>query len=77
VYIKFCFSWCSIQHPGVDGEEVHALLRLVLERREDRLLVEILDLAPDDHRVDRNCPYGHPGIADDGLPSGVEIASGR
>ena len=43
-----------LEHARVDREVVDALPRLVLEGFEHHLLVEVLDLAADDHRVDRD-----------------------
>ena len=64
------------QDARVDGEVVHALLRLVLERLEDHLLVEVLDLAADDHRVDRHRADGHRAVADEGVAALVQVAAG-
>ena len=66
-----------LEDTCVDGEVVDALLRLVFEGGEDDLLVEILDLAADDHRVD-----GHGADRDGGVPAEriaafVEVAAGR
>jgi hypothetical protein len=50
---------CRLAHAGVDGHVVDALLGLVLDGLEDDLLVEVFELAPDDHRVDRDGADGH------------------
>jgi hypothetical protein len=65
------------QDAGVDREVVDALPRLVLEARQDRLLVEVFDVASEDHRVDRHRSDRHRGVAHDGLPGGVEVAARR
>ena len=64
------------EHAGVDREVVDALLRLVLERLEDEALVEVFDLAPDDHRVDRDGADRHGAVAHDRVAAGVEVAAG-
>ena len=61
---------------GVDREVVDALLRLVFDHLEDDVVGQILDLATDDHRVDRYRADRHSGVLDDRLAAGVEIAAG-
>ena len=66
-----------LPHAGVDREVVDALLRLMLERVEHDLLVEILDLPPDDHRVDRHRPDRGGRVLAERRAARVEIAAGR
>ncbi len=60
----------------MDGEVVHALLRLVLDRPQDIVVCQVLDLAVDDHRVDRHGPDRDRAVVDDRLTAGVELAAG-
>jgi hypothetical protein len=60
---------------GVDGEVVHTLLGLVVERGFDGGPVEVFEFLPDDHRVDRDGADGDGGVADDGLAALVEVAA--
>ena len=64
------------QHAGVDGEVVDPLLRLVPQALQDVVLGQVLDLATDDHRVDRHRSDGHRRVVDDRLARRVEVAAG-
>jgi hypothetical protein len=63
------------QHAGVDREVVDALARLVLERVEHGALVELLDPAAHDHRVDRHGADRNARVLDDRIARGVEVAA--
>ena len=62
------------EHTGVKGEIVHALLRLVLEILENHIVGQVLQLAPDDHGIDRHRADGRPGVPDEGLPAHIDLA---
>ena len=49
----------------------------MLEHLEDHLPVEVLDLAVDDHRVQRNGTDWHGAVADDRFAARVQVATGR
>ena len=75
---RFCTKGrCSRRTPAWDRHVVHALTRLVLDGVEDHLVRQILDLAAEDHRVDRHGPDRHLRVLDDGVARGVEVAARR
>ncbi len=59
----------------MDGDEVDALLGLVLDRLEDLVVGELLDVAPDDHAVERNGADRDGTVVDDSLAALVELAA--
>ena len=60
----------------VDGEVVHALAGLVLQRLQHHLLRQVLQAAADDHGVDGHRADRDRGGPDDGFAALVQVAAG-
>ena len=66
-----------LEHAGVNREVIDALLRLMFAAmaRID-CVVEVLELAADDHRIDRDGADRHGAVLQDRFAALVEIAAG-
>ncbi len=60
----------------MDRKIIDSLCRLLPERVENDLLVEVVQLAADDHRVDRHGADGDGAVLDDRLAALIEVAAG-
>ena len=54
-------------------EVIDALHRLLFNHGQNVIAAKILDIATDDHRVDRNRPNGDGRVSDNRLSTRIEI----
>ncbi len=64
------------ENARVNREVVDPLCRLMLERVENDLLVEVVQLAADDHRIDRHGADRDGAVLDDRFAALIEVAAG-
>ena len=64
-----------LQNAGVNGEVIHALFGLVLQRFQNHGLVQIIKFAPNNHGINRNGSNGNLAVANQRVAARVKIAA--